>query len=123
MKTVMSFINYTKYPPSLDYILLTLGAAFLILAALDKINNRVSKVVETFGSAPLFFYIVHLTVLLIAYRLAINVFGPNKGEMFAFEHVWQIWFGALILGVALYYPTNVFSRFKHQSRNPLVKYL
>ena len=123
VKTVMSFINYTKYPPSLDYILMNLGGAFLILFALDKVNNRVSKVIEDFGSAPMFFYVLHLFVLLVLYRLAINIFGPNKGEMFAFDHVWQIWCGALVLGTVLYFPTKAFANFKKQSKHPLIKYL
>lgn len=122
VQSVMAFINYTKYPPSLDFVLFTLGAAFLILFSLDKVNNHVSKVVENFGSAPMFFYILHLLVLLVLYRLAINIWGPNKGEMFAFDYVWQIWFGALILGVALYYPTKWFANFKKASKNPLIKY-
>jgi len=123
VKTVMSFINYTKYPPSLDYILMNLGGAFLILFALDKVNNRVSKVIEDFGSAPMFFYVLHLFVLLVLYRLAINIFGPNKGQMFAFDHVWQIWCGALVLGTVLYFPTKAFANFKKQSKHPLIKYL
>lgn len=120
--TVMSFINYTKYPPSLDYVLFTLGAAFLVLAALENVNNRASKAVETFGSAPMFYYILHLFILLIGYRVVINTVGPNYGELFAFDYVWQVWLVAVILAVALYWPTRAFAKFKHNSTNPLVKY-
>ena len=120
--TVMSFINYTKYPPSLDYVLFTLGAAFLVLAALENVNNRASKAVETFGSAPMFYYILHLFILLIGYRVVINTVGPNYGELFAFDYVWQVWLVAVILAVALYWPTKAFAKFKHNSTNPLVKY-
>ena len=122
VQSVMSFINYTKYPPSLDYVLFTLGAAFLILVGLDKVNNQYSKVIENFGSAPMFFYILHLAVLLVLYRIAINVWGPNHGDMFAFDDVWQIWAGAVVLGVTLYFPTKAFSAFKKKSGNPLIKY-
>ena len=120
--TVMSFINYTKYPPSLDYVLFTLGAAFLVLAGLENVNNRASKAVETFGSAPMFYYILHLFILLIGYRVVINTVGPNYGELFAFDYVWQVWLVAVILAVALYWPTRAFAKFKHNSTNPLVKY-
>ena len=118
----MSFINYTKYPPSLDYVLFTLGAAFLVLAGLENVNNRLTKAVETFGSAPMFYYIVHLFVLLVSYRIVLALVGPNYGDLFAFDYVWQIWLVAIVLAVALYWPTKAFAKFKHNSSNPLVKY-
>lgn len=120
--TVMSFINFTKYPPSLDFVLFTLGTAFLVLAGLENVNNRLTKAIETFGSAPMFYYIVHLFVLLVSYRIVLNLVGPNYGELFAFDYVWQVWLVAVLLAVALYWPTKAFSRFKHNSKNPLVKY-
>ena len=42
--TVMSFLNYTKYPPSLDFLLLTLGVAFLLMAAFEHADNALSRV-------------------------------------------------------------------------------
>ena len=122
IKTLMSFVNYTKYPPSLDFVLLTLGGAFLVLAALEHTNNRFSQKIELFGSAPMFFYIVHLALLLIGYRLVLGVAGPNYGALFAFDYVWQVWLCAALLALALFIPTRAFARFKHQSRHPLVKY-
>src|SRR6185436_11730300 len=58
--TVMSWVNFTKYPPSLDYLLLTLGVAFLLLAWFEARDNRITRVLVVFGSVPMFFYIVHL---------------------------------------------------------------
>ena len=120
--TVMSFIAFTKYPPSLDFILFTLGTSFLVLAGLENVNNRLTKAIETFGSAPMFYYIVHLFILFVSYKIVFNLVGPNHGAFFAFDYVWQIWLIALLLAVALYWPTKAFSKFKHTSSNPLVKY-
>ena len=120
--TVMSFLAFTKYPPSLDFILFTLGTALLVLAGLENVNNRFTQAIETFGSAPMFYYIVHLFILLVSYRIIVNTFGTNHGDYFAFDHVWQIWAIALLLAVVLYFPTKAFSKFKHNSPNPLVKY-
>ena len=53
---VLSFLNVTKYPPSLDFLLMTLGPALLLLAAFDR---RAPAVLVTFGRAPLFFFIAH----------------------------------------------------------------
>lgn len=122
LKTLMSFVNYTKYPPSLDFVLLTLGGALLVLATLEHTNNRFSQKIELFGSAPMFFYIVHLTLLLVGYRLVLAIVGPNYGDLYAFDDVWQVWLCAALLAVALFVPTRAFARFKHQSRHPLIKY-
>jgi len=61
--TVCSFLNVTKYPPSLMYALMTLGPAIILLAFLEKPLNRVGKVIITFGRVPLFFYILHLYLI------------------------------------------------------------
>ncbi|MDG6098445.1 DUF1624 domain-containing protein [Alteromonas sp. ZYF713] len=122
VQTVMSFVNFTKYPPSLDFLLFTLGGAFLVLYLLDKVDNRLTRWVETFGSAPMFYYIVHLTILLLTYRLVLAIVGPNYGDMFVFGGLWQVWFVAILLAIALYFPTKAFSQFKRRSNNALIKY-
>lgn len=120
--SVMSFINFTKYPPSLDFLLFTLGGAFLVLFFLDAVDNKVSKWIETFGAAPMFFYIVHLTVLLVSYRIALAAMGPNHGNMLVLGNVWQVWGIAALLVAVLYFPTKAFAQFKRQSQLALVKY-
>ncbi|MGO4891788.1 DUF1624 domain-containing protein [Flavobacterium sp. W21_SRS_FM6] len=120
--TVMSFLNYTKYPPSLDFILLTLGGLFLALALLENADNAFTKAIETFGSAPMFFYIVHLLILLVGYEVLLTTLGPNQGELFAVDHVWQIWLIAIGLALLLFMPTKAFAQFKHSSRSNLIKY-
>jgi len=57
--TFLSFINCSKYPPSLLYTLLTLSVAFLILAAADGRENRVTRAVSVYGKVPLFYYLIH----------------------------------------------------------------
>jgi len=58
--SVLSFLNTTKYPPSLHFLLMTMGPAFILLAVSEGIQNRISKLIITLGRVPLFFYIVHL---------------------------------------------------------------
>lgn len=122
VETVKSFVNFTKYPPSLDFILLTLGVAWLILRALENVDNKVTKVIESFGSAPMFFYILHLYVLLISYKILSAIFGTNQGTYFGLDYVWQVWGVAAMLALVLYFPTKAFSDFKKRTSIAWVKY-
>ncbi|XPF93191.1 DUF1624 domain-containing protein [Colwellia sp. RE-S-Sl-9] len=123
IETIKSFVNYSKYPPSLNYLLLTLGIAWLLLGCLENVDNKYSKVVESFGAAPMFFYIVHLYILLIGYRIFYTLVGPNNGDILGFNFVWQIWAAALLLAVLLYFPTKAFSLYKKRTTQWWVKYL
>lgn len=60
--TFLSFINLSKYPPSLLFLLLLLGSSFLFLSFLEK-KQITSSIVQTFGRVPLFFYILHLYII------------------------------------------------------------
>lgn len=127
VQTVMSFLNYTKYPPSLNFLLLTLGLAFFLLAMFEKIgsNGKANKwldAIETFGSAPMFFYILHLYVLMLGYRVLLAIFGANQGELFGVDQFWWVWVTTVIMAVVLYFPTKAFARFKHTSNQGWVKY-
>ena len=120
--SIMSFFNYTKYPPSLDFILLTLGIGHLLLFAFEKYRFRWMQVLKTFGSAPMFFYIVHLYILLAIYSICVAIFGTNHGDYFGVSHLLQIWLIAILLSVLLYYPTKVFSAYKRKSSSKLITY-
>jgi uncharacterized membrane protein len=60
MFTLLSFLNVTKYPPSLLYLLVTLGCAALALPALERLSDRAGGALATFGRTPLFFYVLHI---------------------------------------------------------------
>jgi len=120
--TLMSWVNFTKYPPSLDFLLLTLGIAFLLLAGFESRDNRATRALAIFGGAPMFFYLLHLYTLLVLYRVALALFGPNHGERFGVDHVWWIWVVAAALACALYFPCRAFTRFKRTSPQAWVRY-
>jgi uncharacterized membrane protein len=61
--TILSFINTSKYPPSLLYVLMTLGPAIVLLAFLEKWKAIVSDFFITIGKVPMFYYILHLFVI------------------------------------------------------------
>lgn len=60
--TLLSFVNVTKQPPSLLFLLLTLGAAFLLLAALERGLGPIGAPLRLFGRVPLFFFLMQWPV-------------------------------------------------------------
>ncbi|HMS69937.1 MAG: heparan-alpha-glucosaminide N-acetyltransferase domain-containing protein [Saprospiraceae bacterium] len=80
-KTVMSFLNVTKYPMSLLYLSLTLGIAFLALYFLEGIQNKFTQFFLVFGRVPLFYYFMHMLVIHITAIIGILFFGGNWTEM------------------------------------------
>lgn len=127
LDTVRAFLNFTKYPPSLDYLLITLGIGCVLLAWFDRIQkpNMATKVLEVYGSVPMFAYFVHLYVLLAAYWILFGMFGATHGDRFGLASVGQIWLGAGLLAALLYLPAKTFSAYKHREKRskPWLSYL
>src|SRR5690606_117988 len=61
--TFLSFLNTSKYPPSLLYLLMTLGPSLLFLAFSEKQPSALAQKVIVFGRVPLFYYVMHIFVL------------------------------------------------------------
>ena len=61
--SLMSFLNTTKYPPSLHFLLMTIGPALIFLSTIESFENRLPQPVIVFGRVPFFFYIIHLYVI------------------------------------------------------------
>ncbi|MCG7543972.1 heparan-alpha-glucosaminide N-acetyltransferase domain-containing protein [Pseudoalteromonas sp. MM17-2] len=123
MQTTMSIFNITKYPPSLSFLLITLAGMFVGLYVFEKPLGSVTNMLRTFGSVPMFFYVVHLYVLLALYQAAYWLVGNNQGEYVGVNHIAWIWLIAVVLAVALYLPVKWFSDYKRTHHQWWLKYL
>jgi uncharacterized membrane protein len=135
--TFFSFINCSKYPPSLLFLLMTLGPALFALGLLDRPPGPLGRVFVTFGRVPLFFYLLHLPLIhLVALGLArlryedvafmfgnVAFAGPAQlppGYGYGLLAVYLIWLGV----VGLLYPVcRWFSGVKARRRSPWLSYL
>jgi uncharacterized membrane protein len=128
--TVISFFNALKYPPSLDYLLMTLGPALILLGLLDgvKAERGVTRVLLAFGRVPMFYYILHLYVihlLSIAVSLVFrqpilhgSVIADFAQKPLGYGHGLPFVYAMWILVVAiLYLPCRWFMEFRAQHRD------
>ena len=82
--TLLSFINCEKYPPSLLYLMMTLGPALVMLAVFEHARGRIADWLTTFGRVPFLFYVVHLPVI---HALAAGLAWLTVGDAeFMFGH-------------------------------------
>lgn len=134
---LLSLLNTTKYPPSLQYLCMTLGPGLLLLAVVDSLHTasrwyRPIQALHVFGSVPLFFYLLHIPFLnLCAHLYAYGRYGQWTNFVYGYSSwpaayqpnlplVFAAWLAALFL---LYWPCRWYGRVKRQSRSPLLAYL
>lgn len=80
-KTILSFFNVTKYPPSLSYLLITMGPSLLFLSAIESYKNKITNILLVFGRAPLYFYFLHVLVIHLLAIIGMLLFGGNWQDM------------------------------------------
>jgi uncharacterized membrane protein len=128
-KTLMSFLNITKYPPSLQYLLVTLGVTILILAGSEKWRGKIVDFLSVFGRVPFFYYILHVYLIHLMALVAAELTGYGwqamilhkfisrveelKGYGFELWVVYLIWIIVIIL---LYPLCKVFDNYKQSHK-------
>ncbi len=127
--TLFSFVNVSKYPPSLLYCLMTLGPACLALAALDteRPAGAFRRVLAAYGVVPLFYYIVHLYVLHAGARALAAVLGRpfevtfgEGGVGLPLAGVYVAW---LVVVAILYVPCVRYAALKARHPRSLLRFI
>ena len=127
--TLLSFFNVTKYPPSLQFLLITLGPTILFLALAENWNNSVTEKLVVIGRVPMFFYIVHIYVIHMLAVVAAMLTGFSFSDMvidlwitlqpelqgygFSLWVVYVIW---IVLTTALYPICSWYNNYKTNHR-------
>ena len=75
----LSFININKYPPSLDFLSVTIGGGMLMLALLEGVRNKVTDIFRVYGRVPMFYYILHFYLIHVLVVIGFYAQGfPNS---------------------------------------------
>ena len=130
--TAASFLNVTKYPPSLDFLLMTLGPILLALALLDTTKGRIASWLSVYGRVPLFYYLLHIYVGHVVAIVLAFLQGRELLRIDVVAHPEAIppWYGVSLPGVylawaivvlAMYFPCRWYSDFKQRHDNWLLR--
>ncbi len=134
--TVLSFLNTTKYPPSLLFTLLFSGITLLVLFITENGHNRFTEVISVYGRVPLFFFIIHLFIIHAVMFIMLFAQGFKNGDFLfgAFKNgrpengggvelafIYLIWIAILIL---LYPVCKWYGNYKAMHKeNKFLRYL
>ena len=80
MPGLLAFLNTTKYPASLDFLLMTLGPIIALLPLLANLRGPVARAITVFGRVPFFFYMLHIPLIhalaLVVSKVRLGVVSP-----------------------------------------------
>lgn len=131
--TVLSFLDTSKYPPSLLFILMTMGPGLLFLALAEKWRGALLNPLITFGRVPLFYYVLHLFLIhgvawfifylqghSMSHVDVRNFTAASGGIGVQLPMVYLIWVGVV---VALYFPCKWYNDYKRSHNHKWLSYL
>jgi uncharacterized membrane protein len=134
--TVLSFFSLSKYPPSLLYLLITVGPAMILLAFTENSNGWFGKRIQVIGRVPMFYYLVHIYLIHLAAMVAAELSGYNWSDMvlttwvsfepklkdfgFSLATTYLVW-GSLV--VILYFMCKWYDHYKRTHKNWWLSYM
>jgi len=137
MSAFLSFLNTTKYPASLSFLLMTLGPIIALIPLLEGLHGSMARRIVIFGRVPFFYYMLHIPLIhalaLVVSKLRLGVVSPwlfTNHPMGNPEppqgYVWSLPLLYLVWGIAiamLYFACNWFANVKAERNDWWLKYL
>jgi hypothetical protein len=137
MPKPLAFLNTTKYPASLSFLLMTLGPMLILLGLVERAQGSIAGALETFGRVPLFYYLLHIPTIHLAavvvsliregsanpWLFANHPMGnppPPPGYTWSLQLLYLVW--AIVIGV-LYVACRWYAGVKAKSRSVVFSYL
>ena len=124
LSTLLSFLNCEKYPPSLLYLMMTLGPALMLLACFEHTRGTFARLLATFGQVPFFYYVVHLYLIHgLAVAMGLAMTGTLMRTPFiglSLAGIYLVW---LLVIVLLYPICRWFAELKKTGRGGWWSYL
>jgi len=126
MPRLLAFLNTTKYPASLSFLLMTLGPTIALIPLLDRARGRVAQWLAVFGRVPFFYYLLHIP-LIHALALVVSLIRTGavdpwlftnhpmapgdlpEGYMWGLGLLYLVWAIAVVL---LYFPSRWYAELK-----------
>lgn len=133
--SLLSFINVTKYPVSLQYTCMTVGVAILLLRVLERPGGAVSRFLMVYGKVPFFYYVLHFFLIHLLCVIFFFATGRTVAEIidmnspflfrpgnfgFSLWIVYAVWISVFLL---LYFPCRWFGRIKQRRKDWWLSYL
>lgn len=134
VNTVLSFIDTHKYPPSLLYLMMTIGPAIAVLPLFERWKGVLAGFLTVFGRVPLFFYVLHIPLIHLLAVGGAMLQGFNPSFLFSndFPGMWGASYGFslpvvylvwICVVLALYFPCRWFARVKRRRKDVWLSYL
>lgn len=135
VSTVLSFLNTSKYPPSLMFLLMTLGPALILLSYLERVHGKLAAFLTVYGKVPFFYYVLHFYLIHFLTVIAFFATGHHSSQIidpnvpflfrpatFGFD-LWVVYLIWMFVVVVLYRPCLWFGRYKKGHKQWWLSYL
>lgn len=133
--TALDFVKTTKYPPSLLFILMTIGPALIILSLVENVHGSLSRKIIVFGKVPFFYYILHVFLIHTIAWLVFFATGHSWKDL-DFTHfrdgslpygsghpLWFVYVVWITVIVVLYFPCRWYARYKATHKKWWLSYI
>lgn len=137
LPSLLSFLNTTKYPASLSFLLMTLGPIIALIPVLERATGAVVRWITVFGRVPFFYYMLHIPLIhalaLLVCKIRLGYVSPwlfanhpmgnpepPDGYVWSLPVLYLTWLIALVL---LYFACRWFAELKARRSDWWLKYL